>query len=187
MKDEKSDIIIIRGVSGSGKSETAKCLSRYFPKGVLLEVDTIRKMVISVDWGNKEEHFKMLQISAGLTYDFIRFGFNPVILIDTFRVYAINEYAENFYRIDKKLSIKVFGLFTTENELRNRLDVRKKGEPYNFEFYKRLNDKVVGIKYDGEYQIDTTGLLPELTAEIIYKQLTQNGLQSNNSDISSVS
>jgi uridine kinase len=41
MQDEKIDIIIIRGCPGSGKSQTAKSLSQYFPEGVRLEVDTI--------------------------------------------------------------------------------------------------------------------------------------------------
>jgi predicted PilT family ATPase len=37
------DIIIIRGAPGSGKSQTAKSLSKYYPKGERLEVDSIRK------------------------------------------------------------------------------------------------------------------------------------------------
>ena len=69
---EKTDIIIIRGAPGSGKSQTAKSLSQVFPKGVRLEVDTIRQMVISVDWKNQQEHIDMLQASTKLVYEFLQ-------------------------------------------------------------------------------------------------------------------
>jgi len=171
MRGEKIDIIILRGAPGSGKSKTAKSLSLFFPKGVRLEIDTLRQMVISVDWKNQQEHINMLQVSTGLVYDFLKLGFNPVIVIDTFSGDKINKYLESLYQLDKTLSIKIFGLFTTEEELRKRLELRSKEEFRDFGICKRLNDDVLKIKYDTEFQINTTGLLSMQTAEIIYNQI----------------
>ena len=172
MQEEKNDIIIIRGSPASGKSQTAKCLTNFFPKGVRLEVDNLRQMVIAVDWKNQQEHINMLQVSSGLVHDFLKFDFRPVIVVDTFSGDKINKYLDTLYQLDKDLSIKIFGLFTTDDELRRRLDLRSSREFKDFGICKRLNDHVIKIKYDTEFQIDTTGLLPTQTAEIINRQIT---------------
>ena len=173
MQDKKIDIIIIRGAPASGKSQTAKNLCQFFPKGVRLEVDTLRQMVISVDWTNQQEHINMLQVSTELVHNFLKLGFSPVIVVDTFSGDKINKYLDSLNQLDKALSIKVFGLFTTDDELRKRLELRSNGEFRDFGICKRLNDDVLKIKYDTEFQIDTTGLLAKQTAEIIYRHLNE--------------
>ena len=120
MLTERTDIIILRGCPGSGKSQTAKSLSNFFPKGVRMEVDNIRQMVISVDWKNQQEHIDMLQASTKLVFEFLQFGFNPVIVVDTFSGDKVNKYLDTLYQLDNNLSIKIFGLFTTADELKRR-------------------------------------------------------------------
>lgn len=171
MQEKKTDIIILRGAPGSGKSQTAKSLSQFFPKGVKLEVDTIRQMVISVDWENQEEHINMLQASTGLVYNFLKLGFNPVIVVDTFSGDKINRYLDTLHELDKNLSVKIFGLYVTDEELKRRLELRLNGEFRDFGICKKLNDDVLQIKYKSEFQIDTTGRLPKQTAEIIYGRI----------------
>lgn len=168
MQDKTLDIIILRGCPGSGKSQTAKSLSQSFPKGVRLEVDTIRNMVISVDWKNQQEHIDILQVSTGLVHNFLKLGFSPVIVIDTFSGDKINKYLETLYELNKDLSIKIFGLFTTDNELKRRLDLRTNSEFKDFQICKRLNDDVIKWKHKSEFQVNTTGLSPTQTAENIY-------------------
>jgi len=171
MQDDKIDIIIIRGCPGSGKSQTAKSLSQYFPKGVRLEVDTIRNMVISVDWKNQQEHIDMLKASTKLVIEFLQLSFSPVIVIDTFSGDKINKYLDTLCQLDKDLSIKMFGLFTTDEELKRRLDLRTNAEFKDFPICKRLNDDVIKWKHESEFQVDTTGLSPTQTAEKIYGQI----------------
>lgn len=168
----KVDIIIIKGAPGSGKSQTAKSLTSFFPKGVRIEIDTIRQMVISVDWKNQQEHINLLQVSTGLVHDFLKLGFSPVIIVDTFSGDKINRYLDTLYQLDKDLSIKIFGLFTTDDELKRRLDLRTNAEFKDFPICKRLNDDVLKFKHEIEYQIDTTGLLPQQTAKKINEQIT---------------
>ena len=171
MKDRKTDIIIIRGCPASGKSQTAKSLSHYFPKGIRLEVDTLRHMVISVDWKDQQEHINLLQISTGLVHDFLRLGFNPVIVVDTFSGDKINKYLDTLNQLDKEFLIKIFGLFTTDAELKRRLDLRKDEEFKDFPICKKLNEDVLKWKHHSEYQIDTTRLSPTQTADKIYGQI----------------
>ena len=168
---EKTDIIIIRGTPGSGKSQTAKSLSDFFPKGVRLEVDTIRNMVISVNWKNQQEHIDMLEVSTKLVFEFLKFGFSPVIVIDTFSGDKINRYLEILYQHDENISVKIIGLYTSDEELKRRLDLRTNAEFKDFPICKRLNDDVIKWKPGSEYQIDTTGLLPKQTAQKIYGQI----------------
>ena len=171
MQDPKVDIIIIRGAPGSGKSQTAKSLSQFFPEGVKLEVDILRQMVISVDWKNQKEHINLLQVSTGLVYDFLKLGFTPVIVVDTFSGDKINKYLESLYQLDKTLSIKLFGLYVTDEELKGRLDLRSDPEFRDFGICKKLNDDLIKMKIRTEHQIDTTGRLPQQTAELIFNGL----------------
>ena len=171
MQDKQIDIIILRGCPASGKSQTAKSLSKLFPKGARLEVDTLRQMVISVDWKNQQEHINLLQVSTGLVHDFLKLSFHPVIVVDTFSGDKINKYLDTLYSLNKALSIKIFGLFTTDDELKRRLDLRTNAEFKDFPICKRLNDDVIKWKHESEFQVDTTGLSPTQTAEKIYGQI----------------
>jgi len=168
---EKTDIIIIRGSPGSGKSQTAKSLSKLFSKGVRMEVDTIRQMVISVDWKNQQEHIDMLHASTKLVFEFLQFGFSPVIVVDTFSGNKINRYLDTLYSMDEKLKINIIGLYTTDEELKSRLDKRTNEEFRDFSICKKLNDDVLKWKHDNEFQINTTGLTPTQTAAEIYGQI----------------
>ncbi|MGP8217616.1 MAG: AAA family ATPase [Bacteroidia bacterium] len=168
MKGAEKDILIIRGAPGAGKSQVAKSLSELFPKGIRLEVDTLRSMVISVDWTNQIEHINLLHISSKLAYDFIQSGFSPVIVVDTFSGDKIQKYVTDLYQLDKGLSIKIFGLYATEEELKRRIELRKHEEFRDFKICKRLNEETLKFKHENEYQIDTTGKSPEYIANIIY-------------------
>jgi len=173
MKNEKVDIIIIRGAPGAGKSQVAKGLTKFFPKGVKLEVDNLRQMVISVDWKNQGEHINILQVSTRLVYDFLRLGFKPIIVVDTFSGGKINKYLDSLYLLDKKLLIKIFGLYTTDDELKKRIESRKNDEFRDFKICKRLNKETIEFKYDNEIQIDTTGMLPKDIANKLINNLCE--------------
>ncbi len=169
---EKTDVIIIRGAPGSGKSETAKALSHYFPKGVRLEVDTLRNMVVSVDWTNQKEHITLLEISARLTLQFLSSGFKPVIVVDTFSGDKLTGFLEILKQQNAALFINIIGLYASEESLKNRLDNRTDGLFKDFEISKKLNAQTLKNKFETELQIDTTTLTKEKTAFIINTSLS---------------
>lgn len=165
------DIIIIRGAPGSGKSQAAKSLAGYFPKGIRMEVDTLRSMIISVDWQNQQEHIDILLASTKLVREFLQLGFKPVIVVDTFSGDKINRYLATLNQMEVNLQIKIFGLFTTEDELKSRLEKRSETEFKDFAVCKKLNADVLKWKHENEFQVDTTGLTPTQTAGNLIGQL----------------
>jgi hypothetical protein len=166
-----SDIIILRGAPASGKSQTAKCLSKYFSTGVRLEIDTLRSMVISVNWINQDEHVNILKLSINLVHGFIKLGFRPVIVVDTFSSGKLSNYLDDLHKIDINASVRIFGLFASENEIHRRVQLRKTSEFRDFDICRQLNNEVMHKIYAGEYQIDTTGLMAKDTASLIIKYL----------------
>ncbi len=167
----KEDIIIIRGAPASGKSSTAKALTKFFPSGVRMEVDNLRSMVISVDWTNQDEHISILNLSTNLVYDFYQLKYRPIIVVDTFSGNKILNYHEKLLKLNKNLSIKIFGLYVSNEELERRIGSRNEGEFKDIEVCMKLNKDVVKYKHPEEYQIDTTMLSPEETAKIIFDHI----------------
>jgi broad-specificity NMP kinase len=170
---EHPDVILIKGAPGSGKSLTAKNLAAFFPKGVRLEVDTLRQMVISVDWTNQQEHINMLRLSTDMVTNFLKLGFSPVIVVDTFSGDKIKRYLEFLAKNNGSLEISIIGLVVTDAELKRRLELRGKDQFKDFTICKKLNDDVWKYKVADEFQLDTTGILAEETAQIIYDAISR--------------
>ena len=173
MKGNPTDIIIIRGAPASGKSQAAKSLSKHFPKGARIEVDNLRNMVISVDWKNQVEHINILNLSVKLVVEYLQLGFKPVIVVDTFSGDKILKYLADLKEINEDLSIKIFGLYTTNEELKRRVDLREPEEFRDLNICIRLNGDVLKFKHADEFQINTTGLFPDQTAKAISDQISQ--------------
>ena len=173
MEDRSADIIIIRGAPASGKSQTAKSLSKHFPKGARIEVDNLRNMVISVDWKNQSEHINILNLSTKLVVEYLQLGFKPVIVVDTFSGDKILKYLADLKELNADLAIKIFGLYTTDEELKRRVDLRGPEEFRDLNICIRLNGDVLKFKHADEFQINTTGLFPDQTAKAISAQISQ--------------
>jgi hypothetical protein len=171
MCSSNTDVIIIRGAPASGKSQTAKCLSKYYSNGIRLEIDTLRSMVISPNWTNQHEHVFILNLSINLVYGFIKNGFSPVIVVDTFSSGKLVNYLDDLQKTVKKAAIRIFGLFASDGEIHRRVLSRKASEFRDFAICRQLNNEVIHNKYFGEYQIDTTGLLAKDTAKLIINYL----------------
>ncbi|GHV11345.1 hypothetical protein FACS1894162_6690 [Bacteroidia bacterium] len=166
------DIIIVRGAPASGKSETAKCLAKYFPQGVRMEIDNLRSMVISVDWTNQQEHINILQLSTKAVAEFLNLGFNPIIVIDTFSGDKVDKFLSDLYAINSNFKIAIFGLYATEKELTTRIKKRKEGKFKDIDICLKLNSDAQKLKHLSEIQIDTTGRIPQETAQIIMNTLS---------------
>ena len=168
----EADIIILKGAPASGKSQTAKSLTRFFPKGVKIEVDNLRQMVVSVDWKNQAEHINLLQVAARLAHDFHKLQFKPIIVVDTFSGDKIKNFIATMKQLDASLCIKTFSLYASEDILKKRLEARPVGEFKDFVISKKLNEDVLKYKVEAEHQIDTSSFLPAQSAELIYREIS---------------
>ena len=171
MSTPEIDIIIIKGAPATGKSQTAKELATYFPTGVRMEVDNLRSMVISVDWTNQDEHKSILEISTGLVADFLSAGFKPVIVVDTFSGDKLNSYYGKLREINQEWKIALFGLYTDEDVLKSRLEMRAENKFKDYLIAAKLNGDTKKYKHNEEFQIDTSSLQSAETAKIIYERL----------------
>jgi len=166
-----TDIIIIKGAPGSGKSETADVLSTYFPKGAKIEVDYIRGMVIFIDWEDLDDHINSLEITANLALDFLKFNYKPVIVIDTFSMEKECIFINALLNNKDNLNIKIFGLYVNEDELKKRLDERPSEQYKNFILSNEVNKEVINSKDEKIIKIDTSNKTAEDTANYIFNCL----------------
>lgn len=171
MKTQGPDIITIKGAPGTGKTRTSKCLASLFPSSVRLEVDTLRSMVVSVNWTDQEEHLQILTLSAKLTHGFLHLGYRPVIVVDTFSGDKLNRYLDDIRNLDVSLVVRSFALITSGDELTKRLEGRTQDEFKDIEISLKLNALVVKHLHADEDLIDTTNTTPIETARGIYNRL----------------
>ena len=175
------DIVIIKGAPASGKTQTAKELTKFFPKGVRVEIDNLRSMVISVDWTNQDEHINILKLSTRLVNDFYDLGFKPIIVIDTFSGDKINTYIETLSKLNSAWKISIFGLYVTENEIKRRIGERPIDQFKDFVVCRKINEDTLRFRHEREIQIDTTELDSKETAKKIYERLMKKNNSNKNS------
>lgn len=161
------DVIIIRGAPGSGKSELGKALAKHYPQGARVEVDALRKMVISVNWTDQAEHIKLLGLAAGTTAEFVRLGFRPVIVIDTFSGNKVDGFLARLREISPELDVRLFALHLPEEVLSIRLAQRPDGLFKDITVARKLNEDVVKIHPAGEMRLDSSRFSSEILGEQI--------------------
>ena len=165
------DVIILRGAPGAGKSALSKELAKRFPKGVRLEVDTLRSMVISVDWTNQQEHKDLLQVAAQLTCQFLELGFKPVIVVDTFSGDKVKPFLDAINAPEHGLWVKTLALHASPEVLSQRLAARPVELVRDFDVSKKLNSDVLKISRPADTLVDTSVLSAPQIAELIFESL----------------
>jgi len=154
------DLILLKGAPGVGKSTVAKLLAQHFPSGVRVEVDTLRQMVIAVDWTNQAEHRKLLTLSAQLAAGFLRSGFSPIILVDTFSGDKIDGFLTEFHAQCPSKRVCVVVLHAAEDVLRERVSNREEGAFRDIGISVRINNEAVRDARPSERVLDTSTLTP---------------------------
>lgn len=153
MNTEKYDIILVRGAPAIGKSSLGRRLRKEFTKGVVVEVDTVRAMINSVKWVQKEEHMNALRATEKLCKSYYSDGYKPIIVIDTFNPSKLDYFVDLF----KDKNIIVVSLYANNATLKYRLDNREKGFK-DWEMTKILNDEVGKYRHPKEIMLDTSKL-----------------------------
>jgi predicted kinase len=161
------DLILLKGAPGVGKSTAAKLLARHFMSGVRIEVDTLRGMVIDVKWTNQAEHQNLLTLAAQLAAGFLRLGFAPVILIDTFSGDKMDCFLAAFRSECPQGRVFVALLHASDSVLRQRLLNRETEAFRDMTISMRINQESVHDARPFEMLIDTSNLPPTDVAQAI--------------------
>lgn len=172
------DVIILRGAPGVGKSALAKELAQHFPKGVRLEVDTLRSMVISVDWTNQQEHKDLLQVAAQLTRQFLGLGFRPVLVVDTFSGDKVKPFLDAINEPDLGLQVKTFALHASPEVLARRLAARPQDQFRDLAVSRKLNSDVLKILRPADTLLDTSNQTAQQLGEALINALNEDGNSS---------
>jgi predicted kinase len=161
------DVIVIRGAPGSGKSQTAKCLAARLGKGARVEVDTLRAMIIDVNWTDQAEHIGVLSLSTHAIAGFLTLGHRPVIVVDTFSGDKLERFIAELRTFQSRLDVRVFAIVTAPAVLRARVESRSADKFKDFGICAMLNSDVVKHRQPGERLIDNSSLTPEETVDVI--------------------
>jgi predicted kinase len=169
------DVIILRGAPAVGKSTLAKELAQHFPKGIRLEVDTLRSMVISVDWTNQQEHKDLLQVAARLTGQFLGLGFKPVLVVDTFSGDKVKPFLDAINESSPGLEVKTFALHASPEVLAQRLAARHQDQFRDLAVSGKLNSDVLKILRPADTLLDTSYQTAQQLADALVNVLNEDG------------
>lgn len=120
-----------------------------------------------MDWTNQAEHRSLLSLSAQLAAGFLRSGFAPLILVDTFSGDKIDGFLDAF-RSESPLSrVLVAVLHASEGVLRERVRNRDADGFSNIDIALRINQEVVRDVRPLKMLLDSSDLAPADVAATI--------------------
>ncbi len=161
------DVIVIRGAPGSGKSTAGKCLAARLGRGSRVEVDTLRSMIIPVDWKDQAEHVGVLSVATRVVEGFLGLGHGPVIVIDTFSGNKLTRFIAELRALREGLDLRLFALVPTLPVLRTRVEGRPGDQFKDLSVCEKLNADALKFLQPGERVIDNSALSPEETADAL--------------------
>jgi len=116
-----TELIIIRGGSGTGKTTLAAALRPHFPAGVTIESDHVRQMFNEFDWMCKQKYMCCLSALARLVRFYAAAQLRPIIVVDTFE----RRYMRLFRsRLPSGFEPVIISLYADEKSVRARMSAR---------------------------------------------------------------
>ncbi len=169
-----NDIILIRGAPTAGKTQLSKNLIKYYDKGVRIEIDTLRAMVIKPKWTNQIEHKRILNLSIKLVEGFLIMQFSPIIIVDTFSGNKQNGYIKLLKENIPAVQIYRIGLFADKETIIKRVAERNVDEFKDVECCIKLNNEIINSKDDNELKLNTSKYSICKSSKIIYDYIEES-------------
>jgi len=166
----KYEIILVRGAPAVGKSSLGRKLRKKFPEGVVVEVDTIRGMINSVNWVQKEEYMNALRATEKLCKSYFIDGYKPIIIIGPFTPSSL-QYFVDLFNSNKLI---VVSLYAINKVLKHRLDYREKGFK-DWDITKIVNDEVKNYRHPKELLLNTTDLNKDQVVDKFIALINEKG------------
>jgi len=147
-----TDLLILRGAPGVGKTSVGRLLTGHYANGVTIEIDEVRRMINAVTWTSVKEHLDAIEATRCLFMSYFNSGYKPIIIIDTLSQGTIQLIID---KIPKTLSYKVISLIADNDKIKKRIVTRNSGFlDYNISF--KVNDSITKENLINNYLIDTT-------------------------------
>lgn len=163
------DVIAIRGAPGAGKSEAAKRLAARLGRGARVEVDTLRAMIVPVNWTDQQEHIAVLSLAAGVVAGLLRMGHRPVIVVDTFSGDKLGRFVKDLETTFHGARVRAFSFAPNCLALRARVESRPDGGFKDVRVCEKLNSDVARLLLPGELLIDNSDLTPAESVDVILR------------------
>jgi broad-specificity NMP kinase len=158
-----TEILIIRGAPGVGKSSIGKLLTQYFRNGVTIEIDEVRRMINSVTWTNTKEHLNAIEATGTLVLSYLKLQYSPVIILDTLSEGTIRIILD---KIPTNITCKTISLTATEEKIRERIAKRNEGF-MDYEISFKVNSSIIKENLENNFLIDTS----ELSVEEVFEKI----------------
>lgn len=150
-------IFIVRGAPGIGKTTLGKLLRAKFRNGVIIDVDSIRRVVVSDRFEpfNDVSYMHSLTVVAEMVRCYNRFGYDPIIIIDVFASSLLTHFLNQL----SDWSYDIINLIADEKVLITRMADREEGF-VDLELAVTINNTITDNYSVSKNVVDTTALNP---------------------------
>lgn len=168
MPESKPDVLLIRGAPGVGKTSACKRLRKLIPTGAVIEVDSLRGMIAGIRWVDTEQHLVALDHARILTDAFLKKGFRPVVIVDTFSRGKLTAFTASL-----PWTYRVASLYASPETLMARVTHRPDDQFKELDACHMLNEEVHKNRYPCETLLDTTTWTPDDVASALHHLLLE--------------
>ena len=157
-----TELIIIRGAPGVGKTSVVSMLRSKVAGGIFIETDTLRAMVNHVDWDDTRTHLNAVQASKTLAFAFLEMGYRPVFLIDTLSGGTLDIVIK-----DCPYEYRIISLVADEELIKTRIEKRKSNF-MNVEKAAQVNRLILESDAAHNFTLNTTTRsIDDITDEVL--------------------
>ena len=160
------NLLVVRGAPGTGKTTIGSLFRRFAPKGVVIDIDDVRRMINGERflYGENEHYQKAVGVVQGMVEYYISEGYAPVVVID---VFSANIHKLFWSKTYSGTCISAT-LYARDAILIDRMSNRGKGY-INLEVAARVNRHMHDTKGLTDIWIDTTDLDPVNSFKLLIK------------------
>ena len=150
-------IFIVRGAPGIGKTTLGILLRSKFTNGVIIDVDSIRRVVVSDRFEpfNDIPYIHSLTVVAEMVCTYHGFGYDPIIVIDVFASTLLTHFLNQL----SGWSYDIINLIADDKILLARMAAREQGF-VDLKLAASINDSIKGNVSSEQLFFDTTVLGP---------------------------
>lgn len=162
-------VLAIRGAPGIGKSTVGELLRSFIPKGAIIDIDNIRRMIVREEfqYGRNEDYFNAIRVSSQLISSLLETGCSPIVVVDVFAIEAWQLFRKSLGHYP----LVSISLYASDEVLCNRMKCRGDGGYIDMDVAVRVNQHIFDTRNETNDWIDTTRLTPQEVRHQVMKHV----------------